>query len=76
MAKKLAEAKTNEAQTLEATTPTMSIEQLIANRTGLGVGIVADMLAKLDAPGDLLGTIDTLTNEQILERLNPAKKAT
>lgn len=75
MAKKPA-AQPTEAQTLEATTPTMSIEQLIANRTGLGVGIVADMLAKLDAPGELLGTIDTLTNDQILERLNPAKKAT
>ncbi len=77
MAKKPAtKPDTTAAETLEASPPlAMSIEQLIANRTGLGVGIVADLLAKLDAPGELLKIIETLTSDQILERIEPGPES-
>jgi hypothetical protein len=51
-----------------------TLAQKIANRLGYGISIASELLKKADAEA-LEGTIDDLTNDQLAERLEPAKKS-
>lgn len=56
------------------TLTTLPLEQQIANRTGLGIGIVAELLKAADREA-IAASIDRLSNEELLERLEPSQKA-
>ncbi len=78
MAKKSKESTTEPPEeTALSTAPpvaSVSLEQKIANRLGYGISLVAEMLKQADRKS-IAQSIDSLSNDELAERLTPSKKS-